>query len=241
MKKISGVLLLFACCLFAADVWQSKPYTEWSEKDAQKVMTNSPWAKTFAISVESPEAAPGFGGGDSARARGIGDDGAPPFGGDGGGRLGGAGRTIGANQAGSTAVITARWQSALPVKEASERLKYGAPTASGDKDKQTLDASYLIVLSGPLEPLLKGGRYQDLTRALANVSFLSAKGKGAVMPTGVQISSGPKGAEVLFAFSRSNPFTLEDKEVEFSTRLGDTAVRYAFRLKDMVFNGKLEL
>jgi hypothetical protein len=60
-------------------------------------------------------------------------------------------------------------------------------------------------------------------------------------PTDVQISTTPKATEVLFTFSRSNPYTLDDKEVEFSTKLGDAAARYTFRLKDMVFNGKLEL
>jgi hypothetical protein len=230
MKKTAGALLLFAFCAFSADFWQSKPYTEWSEKDAQKMVSNSPWAKAFAISVEPPDAAPVFGGGDSARAQGIGDDGAALPGGRSGGRLGG---TIPANQAGST-VIVARWQSALPVKEALTRLKNGAAVAASP------EAGYLIVLSGPLESLLRGNP-DELKRALINASFLSAKGKGAMRPTDVQISTTPKATEVLFTFPRSNPYTLDDKEVEFSTKLGDAVARYTFRLKDMVFNGKLEL
>ena len=34
---------------------------------------------------------------------------------------------------------------------------------------------------------------------------------------------------------------MDDKEVEFSTRLGQTMVKQKFHLKDMVFNGKLDL
>ncbi|MGA2715621.1 MAG: hypothetical protein ABSG41_21185 [Bryobacteraceae bacterium] len=231
MKKTAGALLFFAFCLFAADFWQSKPYTEWSEKDAQKMMSNSPWARAYAISVEPPDAAPVFGGGDGVRGRGIGDDGSTPPAGQTGGRLGGA---IPANQGGSSTVIVARWQSALPIKEALTRLKDGAAAATSP------EASYLIVLSGPLESLLRGNP-EDLKRTLINASSLSAKGKGAMRPTDVQISTTPKATEVLFTFSRSNPYTLDDKEVEFSTKLGDAAARYTFRLKDMVFNGKLEL
>jgi hypothetical protein len=240
MKKLFGTLLCFAFCVFAADFWQSKPFTEWSEKDAQKMMTNSPWAKTFVVAGEAADAGPVFGGGDGAATRAIGEDGRPPLAGDGSGRLGSGGKTIGANQAGSTSVITARWQSAMPVKEAFARLKYGANSAEA---KQTLDreeTSYAIVLSGPLESFLRGNP-EDLKRVLMNTSFLSSKGKGAMKPTDVQISSTPKATEVLFLFPRSNPYTPEDKEVEFSTKLGDATARYTFRLKDMVFNGKLEL
>ena len=240
MKKIFGALLCFSFCVFAADFWQSKPYTEWSEKDAQKMMTNSPWAKTFVVSAEAPDAGPVFGGGSGAGTRGIAEDGLPPAGVDGAGRLGQGGKALGANQAGSAVVIAARWQSAMPIKEASVRLKNGA---NSPEAKQTLDreeTSYAIVLSGSLESLVRGNP-EDLKRALINTSFLSSKGKGAMKPMDVQISATPKATEVLFLFPRSTPFTLEDKEVEFSTKLGDATARYTFRLKDMVFNGKLEL
>jgi hypothetical protein len=242
MKKTAGVLLLFACCVFAADVWQSKPYTEWSEKDAQKIMGNSPWARLFAISVNVPEAPPGFGDGDSARGRGtrgIADD-ALPSNGPNGGRLGGA---VPANQSGVSTVVVARWQSALPIKEAFVRLKFGAAAATSPEAKQILDrqeTSYAIVLSGPLESLLRGNP-EELKRVLIGVSSLSAKGKGDLSPTDVQITATPTATEVLFVFPRSTAYTLDDKEVEFSTKLGGTPVKYRFRLKDMVFNGKLEL
>ena len=40
-----GVVWLTASLVaVAADVWDTKPYTEWSDKDAEKVMTDSPWA-----------------------------------------------------------------------------------------------------------------------------------------------------------------------------------------------------
>ena len=123
------------------------------------------------------------------------------------------------------------------------RLKYGVAALNSPEAKQTLDReepSYAIVLSGALESFLRGNP-EDLKRALINASFLSSKGKGAMKPMDVQISATPKATEVLFLFPRSTPYTLEDKEVEFSTKLGDATARYTFRLKDMVFNGKLEL
>ncbi len=75
MKKMAGLFLLFGFVLVAADFWQ-KPYTEWSEKDTAKMMTDSPWSKSGRhVSMSGPGGgAPvmpsggGFGGG-PARGR----------------------------------------------------------------------------------------------------------------------------------------------------------------------------
>src|SRR2546422_285020 len=50
---IPGLLLLFS--LTTPAQWDKKPYTEWSEKDAQKLLNDSPWAKTqtFVTSTEA--------------------------------------------------------------------------------------------------------------------------------------------------------------------------------------------
>ena len=53
MKKTAGLLLLFGCVLVAADFWQ-KPYTEWSDKDAAKMMNSSPWAKSASVAMSFP-------------------------------------------------------------------------------------------------------------------------------------------------------------------------------------------
>ena len=78
-------------------------------------------------------------------------------------------------------------------------------------------------------------------RVLALKHALSAKAKDAVKPADLQIAANQKTVDIVFAFPRSAAFTLDDKEVEFSTKLGDVALKYKFRLKDMVYNGKLEL
>jgi hypothetical protein len=46
---------------------------------------------------------------------------------------------------------------------------------------------------------------------------------------------------VYFLFPRSEAITLEDKEVEFETKLGPMEIKRKFKLQDMVFGGKLEL
>jgi hypothetical protein len=141
---------------------------------------------------------------------------------------------------GPSATIVARWQTALPVKQAFVRLKYGADAATSPDAKKMLDreeTTYSIVLSGPFAPLLRNGNPETLKKTIMDVSSLSAKGKDAGKPTGVEIGA----KDMLFTFARTTAFTVDDKEVEFSTKLGDIEVKYKFKLKDMVYNGKLEM
>ena len=52
MKRIlsvSVVVLTFIAVAVAADFWTSKPYTKWSQADATRLLTNSPWAKTTTM------------------------------------------------------------------------------------------------------------------------------------------------------------------------------------------------
>ncbi|MGP0070554.1 MAG: hypothetical protein ACLPWF_01290 [Bryobacteraceae bacterium] len=232
MKKTAGLLLLFGFGLLAADFWQ-KPYTEWSDKDATKLMNNSPWAKSVSVAMGGP------GGG------------APPpegGGGFGGGRgpQGGGGSEFGPGAQGSSAPtfdVVARWQSALPIREAFVRLKFGAEadkSAEAAKVLEQQDRPYEIVLSGAMGMFL-GGKPGDAAKALSDVSFLSSSRTGDIKATQIQVGKPGKTMDVVFAFPRSMPFTIEDKEVEFTTKLGASNLKYKFKLKDMVVNGKLEM
>ena len=58
----------------------------------------------------------------------------------------------------------------------------------------------------------------------------------------VGIQPGPAGTlTVVFGFPRTDPITLDDKDVEFVTTLGTPEVKQKFKLKDLVVNGELEL
>jgi hypothetical protein len=46
---------------------------------------------------------------------------------------------------------------------------------------------------------------------------------------------------MLFLFPKTVPLTLDDKDVEFSSKVGSLMVKQKFHLKDMVFDGKLDL
>jgi hypothetical protein len=42
----------------------------------------------------------------------------------------------------------------------------------------------------------------------------------------------------MFGFPRTDPITVADREVEFSTTIGPYHLRRKFRVKDMVINGE---
>jgi hypothetical protein len=240
MKKTAGLIVLFAFGLLAADFWQ-KPYTEWSEKDLTKMMTNSPWARSASVSMSGP-GGPGGGGGAPAGGGGFGGGG----GGRGGGPQGGGGSEIGPGAQGASAPtfeIVARWQSAMPVRRAFVRMKFGAEadkSADAQKVLQVEDRPYEIVLSGPMGAFLRG-KPDDTAKVLSDVSFLSSARTGAIKASQIQVGKPGPSMDVVFAFPRTMPFTVEDKEVEFTTKLGTSNLKYKFRLKDMVVNGKLEM
>ena len=232
MRKIAGLLFLFAFCLMAADFWQ-KPYTEWADKDLQKMITNSPWAHTVSVSSGGP-IVPLDGSGDRSKGGG---------GGRGGGPQGGGGNADAPIPGVREPEVIARWQSAIPIRQAFVRLKYGAEAGTSDDAKKYLEkeqTGYEVVLSGPLQQFLHG-KPDDIAKSLSEVTFLSTKEKGAVKPTSIEVGKPGPSMDVLISFPRSMPYTLEDKEVEFSTKLGTSTVKIKFRLKDMVYNGKLEM
>ena len=82
--------------------------------------------------------------------------------------------------------------------------------------------------------------------ALLQITSLSVKGKDPIHAMEVQTNKRATGFDALFYFPRTTPgatapFSLDDKEVEFSTKFEKLTVKYKFRLKDMVYHSKLEL
>jgi hypothetical protein len=96
---------------------------------------------------------------------------------------------------------------------------------------------YVIVVSGIPT------RIAQIARDPANLSRSTLKvGKKApVSPRNVDAQGRTQSVELIFSFPRTDPATLEDKEIEVSLKLGELELKRKFALKDMVYNGKLEL
>lgn len=258
MKKLtfaSGPLLIFvaALTLWAADVWV-KPYTDWSDKDIQKIMTDSPWAKRVSVAFDNLGGAGGGGGGRGGRGPqgpsadpGIDGTGGGGGGGGRGGRGGGGGGgDIGGGGVGIPEIeLSVRWQSAATVQQVLVKAKYGDKAATDADAQKQLHAEqefYVIWIAGlpatvrPADDVSK--------KALLQVTTLSAKDKDPIVATDV-VFNAPGGQtrslDAHFVFPRKTALSADDKDVEFSTKFGKNVVKTRFNLKAMVVNGKLGL
>jgi len=247
MKKL--VPFLLALGLWAADSWQNKPMADWSDKDVQKILSNSPWAKVINVSTgglmdsgTGPERGGRFGGDDSQPRPGAtqmpgASSGAP------GGNVPSRDLDGGLDsQAASSIPVTVVWESALPVRQALARRKYGAEAGTSPEAQKFLDqnGSYVIAVAGIPDALAQASAARGKAALLAGTN-LSVKGKPPLNATGVEVGPPGKVVEVIFTFAKTAPFSMDDKDIEFSTQFGAVAVRYKFRLKDMLYQGKLEL
>ncbi len=214
-------LLMFTAAVpsRSADFWEKKKYPEWSKKEIQRMLTDSPWARPVEFHPDpaaDDEEKPG-------RATCEGCSG------------GGPKRTP---ELAPTVMIVVRWQSALPVKQAMAAARFGAEVTSTREAIEFLgrqEPFYVITVAGlPQEALPNPDKLK------ANV-VLNARNKSPLPVAEVKVQAQGKLAAVYFAFPRSQPIVLEDQETEFSLQLGSSNVRRKFRLEEMVFDGKLEL
>jgi len=244
-------VVLFGCVALVAYAARPQPWNKksahWSAQDAQQILNDSPWAQLASVSFPDIEAeerreqpvgpvpnAPGMSGPNmSSDGRWDGGVGKIPRGGT------------------PTLPLTIRWDSALPIREAKrlidDKINYTADQARKD---------YILTVLG----LVPGGRYrsagqlpsqsrsddgrdaQDPEPMLEGImaqSRLLVPGELPIRPEDVKLDAAT-GALHLF-FPRTQPIDLKAKAVLLVTRFGSMTIQKQFRLKDMLYDHKLEL
>ena len=249
--KIFGLGLMGVAILSAANFWETKDYTQWSAKEVKRILHNSPWAKKVALTFGGMSGAGGQRppGGFEGGAGGGGGGGGGGFGGAGGGGGGGGGASRGGggyNRAGGGRMppqreLTIQWSSALPIKQALMRGRFGNEAHTAAQAKQFLEKSethYVVAVAG------FSGRMAGMSRntdRLKETTALKRKSKDPIRPEIIETHRQEESVTLFVSFPRTDPIALEDKNVEFEMKLGPMTVKRKFRLKDMLFDGKLEL
>jgi hypothetical protein len=231
-------------CSRAEDFWKKKGYREWSDKELQKMLNDSPWAKKASSPVQptntgAPDASMSGGG----RSRGGGGMRGGTAGAEGGeassGRMGGGGRGLGAGL-----TLRIQWASALPIKQAMVRMRLGAKETPSGELAQVLEREepdYVVTVHN-LPRRLASMEPARLKEALMKLARLDRKGKPSIVPSDIQMARTNEGGIIVaFVFPKSDPITIEDKDVHFVLKLGSTEFNCKFSLKDMSVNGKLLL
>ena len=232
------VLLLVAGAALAEDFWVKKEYMQWSEEEVKTVMTDSPWAKDVTVSapmssiggrgqprdgeksaapdVENPAPSSGR----PRRTAGGGDEG------DGGGRQG-------------LLTLNISWRSALPYRKAVVRSRLGAGKAIPPEAQELVTANqadYVIVVSG-----VPAGMASSLSAANMERSTIRAGKKPAVTAKAMDLQRHTRTVDIIYVFPKTQSITPDDKEIEVVLRIGPVEAKKKFNLKDMVYDGKLEM
>jgi len=146
---------------------------------------------------------------------------------------------------------TVRWESASPVQEA---LHLHADDEKPDPD---FEKYYVIALIGDLPSGRR--RNDDNSDDSSNDSDRKDRAERRMEAfkdyTRLERRDGPlhlekvdegsrtggRGPGVYFYFSRNKEISMDDKELDFSTKVGSTEIKAKFTLKDMRYHGKLAL
>lgn len=264
-----AIASLSAAALWAADFWESKSYTEWSQKEVDKLMTASPWGQKVSVYMSGGRGGGGGGGGFGGPGGGAGrggggfggggGGGGGGFGGAGGGGGGGGGRGGGGRGGGGRGGgggyggpggasmapamnLFVRWYSSLPVKQAMVRARYGdeAATAQDAVDFLARQENHYVVMVAGL-PGRMAGFVQRNPDMLKENTMLKRKKKDPINPEDIQAQAEEETANFFFMFPKTDAITVDDKEVEFIMKTQRFEVKRKFKLKNMVFEGELSL
>ena len=238
-----GVLLLLSVGLVGADFWHDKDFTDWSTRDVEKMLTDSPWADTVSIHTSDlslRRRVGGLSGGIVGTGGGVFRGGVNYGGGgvsgEGAGNIGG-GSFMAPPQ---RTRLLVRWVSALPVRQALARYL----AATGQDMAATLEqttaeeeAVYRVAVVGiPIDlPESPAG-----VRELLAATGLKRRDAAPIHPDDIRISYENGLLSFEFQFPRA-PITLDEREVEFFTTLGHVRISKIFTLADMVMSGRLAL
>ncbi len=236
----------------AASSWQSEGPVQWTSEDVYQILNNSPWSKAVKVTVARGSGydgqSPGNGGNGGTWGEGMpGGMGRGGGGWGGGGMGGGTGRRRGGYPpAEQGPTVTVQWASALPVRLAEAKSTGGAadhPVATKPPDE------YIIAVTGlPKSGFASRGstsssgddsddaRLADHLRVITVLSI----GSERLNPTKIELNEGRDG-RTIFHFEKSEPITLHDKDAEFRITSDRMEIRKKFALKDMQYQGKLEL
>jgi hypothetical protein len=241
---VAGALLLLLM-IGSAIAQKSKKWTEWNKQDAQKMLENSPWAKTqnetdTSEQMYSPTSQPGVNGAgttsnDATRLK------------------------EGATNQSTNVVYSVRFFSARPIREALIRTlelnNTGIDAATSAKYQAWAEAkaqnSIIVTVS------FKGGQGSDqrtvgpvmqafnsaVTATLANKTYLQ-RSDGKQLFLQEYVPPGKDGFGARFIFLRmpdEKPFIdNSSKEIRFYSEFSGVKVDRRFKVADMMYEGELE-
>ena len=234
-----GIFAVWICLsgsLLAANFWEERFFTSWSEEEIEQMLTDSPWSRKVTVVLDEPRrsrtrrrAANAAGGriippSDVAQ---LGQRDVPPL--------------EGIGPAPERMTLTVSWRSALPVKQALARAQAGiGEQIPAEQQAFLLQFEPLYVVSVAGVPRQFAERVKR--SVLLGQTHLERPNKLPIVAEDVEPFIESEETVILeFAFLRDDPITIDDDEVWFSMILGPVEVKRSFRPEEMMFGDSLEL
>jgi len=228
--------------------WEKKPYQEWTEEEATQMLTDSPWAKGVRVRFElsDPRAGrfqdPGVGlppvpGG------GVPGVGWPRGGDQRGGFPGGGGRSGPGPPTPAEVYLTVRWSSALPVRQALLIDRFGRGGVGKAEARRLLareEEDYVIEVFG-IPYMVVRDKAKQFEAEIRESAVVYRKRGGRIEPEAVTMPPYGEHLAATLRYPRRDPIGLEDEEAEFHAQAGPLTINRKFKLKSMVYRGRLEL
>jgi hypothetical protein len=245
---VQAILLtsIAACSLaIGAASWQKTDPSQWTSEDVYQILNSSPWSRAVKVTVARAagygDQGQGNGGGGGTWSEGMPGGGMGRGGGMGGG-MGRGRRGGGYPPAEQGPTVTVQWASALPVRLAEAK---STGSALDPASLKPLNEYTIAVIGFPktgFEPRGSSGSDSDdadLADHLKTITVLSF-GQERMNPSKVELNQGRDG-QTIFHFEKSEPVTMHDKDAEFRITGDRMEIKKKFTLKDMEYQGKLEL
>ncbi len=232
------ILGISSSVLPGADFWQTKKFSRWSDKEVNKMLRESPWARIVGVRFEERRGRPSSAGVESS-AKSSGGGSSRRGSSRGGSSSGGSGST---EPVPATDVIF-RWHTALPIKQAVARARYGDEVASSAEAAKILnrhETQYIVGVIGiPARAVTAGpGQLKEGAQiAIENHPPIQA---AKVIP---DQDAGVVDLYLYFPkeLTGGHVITPDDGEVEVVVKLDSRTLKRKFKLKDMLYDGKLEM
>ena len=204
------------------EFWNGTKPEDWTEDERSQILTHSPWARAAEVKFNGGPGSLGNPRGSYTTRRGAVVPG-----------MSGNGSPSAPSPGQMDSIV--RWESALPVREAEKT-----------KSKDDPAAHYILSITGDLPGIGRANdetddQYQSRLENLKQYTRLEKKGDPIYLvkigyQQGKATDSGTR-----FYFERNDLITVRDGAVTFVTKLGPIDVKCKFPLKEMTYQGKLEL
>ncbi len=135
-------------------------------------------------------------------------------------------------------VVTVSWQSARPLREALARERFGDQAAASPEAQAIIDEEpefFQILVT-----VVPGTPFPTALRRVLESAVLTVRGRSPLHAVNFETGGDGGKTRILFLFPRQ-PLSLSDRSVTFSADFGLFTVKQKFRLRDMVYRGRLEL